>query len=143
MEGAKKFGMGRYLAWIVQGEPKDIVNLEKWALGKLYDIGVKPICYYSMPFDFGRCMFFRIFTYINPENKDLINKVQKTFKEMYDTAIQRYRASPFRYRLGANWLKNIGDYYNLLRKIKKTIDPKNILNPNLKLFGDDKNEIAT
>lgn len=140
MEGAKKFGMGRYLAWIVHAEPKDIVNLEQWALRKLYDIGLNPICYYSMPFDFGRCMFFRLFTYIKPENKELLNKAQTTFREMYDTAINRYKAIPLRYRYGANWLNSVGKYYDLLRKIKKAIDPKNILNPNLKLFGEDENE---
>ncbi len=136
MEGTKKYSMGRYMAWIVNAEPKDIVGIESYSVDRLYDTGAKPVCYYSMPFDFGRSMFFRLFTYVDPEDNELTNRVQQTFKEMYDTAMQKYSAIPFRYRggIGKRWLEQIPEFYELYKKIKKVLDPNNILNRNMDIF---------
>lgn len=117
-------------------EPKDIVEIESFAVDRLYNAGAKPVCYYSMPFDFGRSMFFRLFTYVDSEDKELTNRVQRTFKEMYDTAMRKYNAVPFRYRggIGRSWLEQIPEFYNLYKKIKKVLDPNNILNRNMEIF---------
>jgi FAD/FMN-containing dehydrogenase len=136
MEGMKKWGLGRYMAWIVNAEPKDIVKIESFAVDKLFDAGAKPVCYYSMPFDFGRSMFFRLFTYADRGDKKLAEKIQTTFKEMYDTAIRRYNAVPFRYRgvTGKSWLDQTPEFYIFYKKIKKALDPNNILNRNMQIF---------
>jgi FAD/FMN-containing dehydrogenase len=136
MEGTKKYGMGRYMAWIVNAEPKDVVNIESFAVDKLYNVGARPICYYSMPFDFGRSMFFRLFTYVDPKDKELTDNVQRTFKEMYDTAMRKYNAVPFRYRgvTGNVWLEQSPEFYRFYKKIKDVLDPNNILNRNMNIF---------
>jgi FAD/FMN-containing dehydrogenase len=136
MEGLKKWGFGRYMAWIVTAEPKNVIEIESYAVDKLYNAGAKPVCYYSMPFDFGRCMFFRLFTYTNPEDKDLTMKIQHTFKDMYDTAMSKYNAIPFRYRgvTEKSWLEQTPDFYGFYKKIKKALDPNNILNRNMQMF---------
>lgn len=131
MDQAKHFGLGRYFAWICQAEPKDIVKVEKLALEELSELGVAPVTYYSMPFDFGRSMFFRMFTFVDPLNEELIKKVPETFQKIYETAMLRYGATPFRYRRGSVVLQHLGGYRNLLEKIKGAVDPNNILNPNL------------
>jgi FAD/FMN-containing dehydrogenase len=136
MEGMKKWGLGRYMAWIVNAEPKDIVEIESFAVDKLFATGARPVCYYSMPFDFGRSMFFRLFTYADRGDKKLAEKIQKTFKEMYDTAMKRYNAVPFRYRgvTGKSWLEQTPEFYIFYKKIKKALDPNNILNRNMEIF---------
>jgi len=136
MEGMKKYGMGRYMAWIVNAEPKNIVKIESFAVDKLYSVGAKPVCYYSMPFDFGRSMFFRLFTYVDSKDKELTDRVVSTFREMYDVAMQRYNAIPFRYRggIGKTWLEQASEFYNFYKKIKKAIDPNNILGRNMQIF---------
>ncbi len=136
MEGVKKYGMGRYMAWIVCAEPEDIVKIESFAVDELYGTGAKPVAYYSMPFDFGRSMFFRLFTYVDTDDKELTERVGRTFKEMYDNAMENYGAVPFRYRAGItnDWLAKAPEFYNFYKKIKETLDPNNILNRNMQIF---------
>ena len=138
MEGTKKYGMGRYMAWIVNAEPKDIVKIESFAVDRLYSTGAKPVCYYSMPFDFGRSMFFRLFTYVDSKDKELTKQVQQIFTEMYDTAMRKYNAVPFRYRgvTGKIWLEQTPEFYQFYKKIKKALDPNNMLNVNMNIFQE-------
>lgn len=131
VDETKHFGLGRYLAWICLAEPKDVPEIEELALQELCELGVAPLTYYSMPFDFGRSMFFRVFTFVDPLNEDLMKKVSDTFQKIYKVAMLRYGAIPFRYRRGATVLQNMGGYRDLLEKVKKALDPNNILNPNL------------
>lgn len=134
MDQMKKYGLGRYLPWIVTAEPKDIVFIEKEAVQFLDDLKVRPICYYSMPFDYGRGMFFRIFSWVNPQDKELLVKVGTLYQDMYKWAMKKYGATPFRHRRDPNILAMTGGYQILLRAIKKTVDPNNIMNPGVALF---------
>lgn len=134
MDQTKKYGLGRYIPWIVVGEPKDIVSIEKEAIQSLDNLKVRPICYYSMPFDYGRAMFFRIFSWVNPLDKELLGKVGTLYPDMYKWAMKKYGAIPFRHRRDPNILALTGGYQTLLRAIKKTIDPNNIMNPGVAIF---------
>lgn len=136
MEGLKKWGMGRYMAWLVSAEPEDVVKIEALGVEKLLGTGARPVCYYSMPFDFGRCMLFRLFTYVDTDDKELTDKVQRTFQELYTLAMEKYNAVPFRYRgiTGTTWLKSTPEFYNFYKRVKKTLDPNNILNRNMQMF---------
>ncbi len=138
MEHNKKYGLGRYSAWIGIAEPKDVVEVEKYALESVKKLGegVRPICYYSQPFDFGRCMFLRMFVYTDPKNQDLLNKIKTTYTEMYDTIMRKYGATPERYRRDPNMIRQLGGYYEVMKRIKKAFDPNNILNPGIGLFQD-------
>ena len=136
MEHNKKYGLGRYSAWIGIAEPKDVVEVEKYALETVKQLGegVRPICYYSQPFDFGRCMFLRMFVYTDPKNQELLNKIKNTYTEMYNNIMQKYGATPERYRRDPNMVRQLGGYYEILKRIKKALDPNNILNPGIGLF---------
>lgn len=137
MEHNKKFGLGRYAAWIGVAEPRDIIEIEKWAVDKMCDLGVAPLMYYSQPFDFGRCMFFRMFSFFDPHDEEMLEKVRSTYSEMYTTIMEKYGATPERYRRDPSMIQILGGYYEFLKRIKKTVDPNNILNPGVGLFREE------
>lgn len=134
MDQVKKYGLGRYVPWIVVGEPREIIKIEKEAVQFLDELGIRPICYYSMPFDYGRSIFFRIFSYINPAEKATLGKVRVLYQDMYDWAMKKYGAIPFRHRRDPMALTKTGGYQLLLRAIKETVDPNNIMNPGVGIF---------
>ena len=129
----RKYGLGRYAAWIAVAEPKDIAEIEPWAVQKVRDLGT-PVMYYSMPFDFGRCMFFRMFSFYDLHNQELLDEVRTTYTEMYHTVMKKYGATPYRYRRDPTMIRQLGSYYQFLKRIKKAVDPNNILNPGVGLF---------
>jgi FAD/FMN-containing dehydrogenase len=134
MDQVKKYGLGMYVPWIVTGEPKNIIEIEKESIESMNELGLRPICYYSMPFDYGRAIFFRIFSYIDRQEKEKLEKVRELYRTMFDTAMKKYGASPFRHRWGQSLLDQMGGYQVLLRSIKKLIDPNNIMNPGIGIF---------
>jgi FAD/FMN-containing dehydrogenase len=123
--------MGLYIPWIVMAEPKDVVECEKWAVDKIASIGCGVPAYYSQPFDFGRSIFLRLFIYPDGRDKDLLMRVIGTYNQMYGEALERYRATPFRARGISPWLTNAGEFLSSFKRIKKAVDPNNILNPHL------------
>ena len=137
MEHNKKFGLGRYAAWIAIAEPKDIAEIEPWAVQKMRDLGAAPVMYYSQPFDFGRCMFLRMFSFYDPHDQELLDKVKATYTEMYNTIMKKYGATPERYRRDPAMIQQLGSYYQFLKRIKKAVDPNNILNPGIGLFEEE------
>ena len=137
MEHNKKYGLGRYAAWIAIAEPKDIIEIEPWAVQKMHELGAAPVMYYSQPFDFGRCMFFRMFSFYDPQNQEVLDKVKDTYTEMYNTILEKYGATPERYRRDPSMIQQLGNYYEVLKRIKKAVDPNNILNPGVNLFEEE------
>ncbi|MFC1860787.1 FAD-binding oxidoreductase [Chloroflexota bacterium] len=135
MYHVKKYGLGKYVPWIVHSEPGKSAEIEKMAMSKMWEIGLKPICYYAQPYDFGRAMFFRAYSYADPKDPEQAKRVGAAYKEMYDTVMENYGAVPNRCRAadhGENsYLLKMGGYGELLRSIKKMVDPNNILNPNV------------
>lgn len=134
MDQVKKYGLGRYVPWIVIGEPKDIIEIEKESIESMNELGLRPICYYSMPFDYGRAIFFRIFSYIDPGRKETLSKVRELYMNMFDSAMRKYGVNPYRHRWGQSKLYQTGGYQLLLRSIKKLVDPNNIMNPGIGIF---------
>jgi len=130
------YGLGRNMVWIVHNEPKDIKELEKWAVEELDKEGIRPVCYYAHSFDFGRSIFFRLFAFAEASNLELRLKIGAKFSEMYDTAMKKYNALPYRYNIG-DFVRDTGGYYELLKKIKLAVDPNNILNPSVNLFDSE------
>ncbi len=130
------FGIGKYLAWIVLTEPEKVKGLEKWAMDTFASFGTLPVCYYSMPFDFGRAMFFRIFCFPDPANEALVGKIVTKYREMYDVALKRYGAVPLRAKMGFPTLGNVGGYGDALKKIKRAFDPNGILSPNMGMYEE-------
>jgi FAD/FMN-containing dehydrogenase len=140
MEHNKKYGLGRYSAWIAIAEPKDIIDIEPWAVKTTYDLGIAPVMYYSQPFDFGRCLFFRMFSFYDPQDQKLLEKVRTTQTKMYKSIMEKYGATPERYRRDQAMIQQLGGYYEFLKRIKKAVDPNNILNPGIGLFFEEDNK---
>ena len=112
--------------------------MEQWILKEMLSLGSTPLCYYIQPFDFGRYMMFRTFAYFDPENKELLGNVAEKVKSLYKVALERYGATPERYRPRTPaMLQQLGGYYHLLKLIKGAIDPNNILNPGLEMFEEE------
>ncbi len=131
------FGLGRYMVWIMLTEPKDVKKMEKWAVEEFAKVGVTPVCYYAHPFDFGRSIFFRIFCFPDPNNDELIAKVSANYQKMFKTAMEKYGAIPMRHKAQYRTLQLTGGYYEALKKIKKSFDPNNIMNPGVELFKEE------
>ena len=131
------FGLGASPMWITMSAPKDVKELEKWAVEKVYKLGVTPVLYYTQPFDFGRSMMFRIFLFPDPRDKAKLKEISKTFGSMYEEAMEKYKAIPMRHSpLGSHFNKT-GGYAEVLTRIKKAIDPNNILNGSMRIFEED------
>ena len=131
---AVHWSKGRFAGWYVFAEPKDIKEVEKFAVNELTKFGktINPISYYSHPFDFGRSFLLRIAGFPDPDDIELRMKIGKKFDEMYDLALKRYGAVPIR-PIGSD---RAGTYMQVLRSIKKTLDPNNILNRDAGLFEE-------
>jgi FAD/FMN-containing dehydrogenase len=125
---------GRFAGWYVFAEPKDMKEIEKYAAGEFAKFGkaINPVNYYSHPFDFGRSILLRIAGFTDPTDIELRKQIAKKFDEMYDTALKKYRAVPIR-PIGS---EKAGTYMEVLRSIKKTLDPNNILNRDCGLFEE-------
>ena len=131
------FGIGKYLAWIVFTEPKAVKDLEKWAVEEFANFNTAPVCYYSMPFDFGRSMFFRIFCYPDPKNQELVDHIVNKYREMYDVAMKRYGGIPMRVKSGFPHLGVVGGYGTALKKVKQAFDPNDIMSPNMGIYESE------
>ena len=125
---------GRFVGWYVFAEPKDIKEVEKFAVNEFKDFGkaINPVNYYSHPFDFGRSVLLRIAGFLDPNDIELRKRISKKFDEMYDVALKRYRAVPIR-PIGSD---RAGTYMDVLGSIKKVLDPNNILNRDSGLFEE-------
>jgi FAD/FMN-containing dehydrogenase len=125
---------GRFVGWYVFAEPKDMKEIEKFALNEFAKFGkaINPVNYYSHPFDFGRSVLMRISGFPDPSDTELRGEIVQKFNEMYSTALKKYRAVPIR-PIGS---KYAGTYMDVLRSIKKALDPNNILNRDAGLFEE-------
>lgn len=135
MDQAKKYGLGRYIPWIVLGEPENIAKIEKEAVDAFNELGARPVCYYSMPMDYGRAMVFRIFSYFDPDDKEKLMEVRDLYQSMFENAVKKYGAIQTRHRWGPTKLYQTGGFQLLLRAIKKIVDPNNIMNPGIGLYS--------
>jgi FAD/FMN-containing dehydrogenase len=124
---------GRFTGLLVFGEPKDMKEVEKYAVNEFatFGKGINPINYYSHPFDFGRSFLLRIAGFPDPSDTETRMKMMKKFGEMYDTAIKKYRAVPI---APIGMAERVGTYMDVLIRIKKALDPNNILSRDSGVF---------
>ncbi|MBI2993180.1 MAG: FAD-binding oxidoreductase, partial [Gammaproteobacteria bacterium] len=62
--------------------------------------------------------------------------VRDKYQRLFQTAMENYGAVPFRFKYGFPSLEDAGAYGEVLKRIKKALDPDNILNPGIGLFKD-------
>ena len=131
------FGLGASPMWITMSAPKDVKKVEKWAVDKVAKLGVTPVLYYTQPFDYGRSMMFRIFLFPDPRDKAKLAEISKTFGSMFEEALEQYQAVPMRHSALGSHFDKTGGYADVLTRIKKAIDPNNILNRSMKIFKEE------
>ncbi len=123
--------------WVIMAEAEAVKNLEKWAVEKVWATTGRPLNYYVHPFDFGRSIMFRIVLMVPRKDQEAVQKVLNMFGEMTNVALERYGAIPLRHKayLG-NYLDLTGSYADVLGRIKKALDPNNILNRGIGIFQE-------
>jgi FAD/FMN-containing dehydrogenase len=114
-----------------------VKKVEKMMVSELGDLNIPPICYYAQPFDYGRSIFFRVFCFPDVDDKAMIQKVLDTYQRLFEKARDNYGAVPMRYRMGRPTLDEVGEYGQVLKRIKKVLDPNNILNRGIGLFKEE------
>ncbi|MBI2992950.1 MAG: FAD-binding oxidoreductase, partial [Gammaproteobacteria bacterium] len=115
------FGLGQYLVWIMLAEPRNIKKIERMLVDELADLNIPPICYYAQPFDFGRSIFFRIFCFPDPADREMVQTVRDKYQRLFQTAMENYGAVPFRFKYGFPSLEDAGAYGEVLKRIKKAL----------------------
>jgi len=134
MPGGVQTG-GWMAMWVIMAEAEAVKKLEKWVVEKVWETTGRPLNYYVHPFDFGRSIMFRIVLQVPRTDQEAVKKVLAMFGEMTDVALERYGAIPLRHKayLG-NYLDLTGSYAGVLKRIKKALDPNNILNRDIGIF---------
>jgi FAD/FMN-containing dehydrogenase len=130
---------GTWMAmWVIMAEAEAVKNLEKWAVEKVWAVTGRPLNYYVHPFDFGRSIMFRIVLMVPRKDQEAVQRVLNMFGEMTNVALERYGAIPLRHKayLG-NYLDLTGSYADVLGRIKKALDPNNILNRGIGIFKEN------
>jgi FAD/FMN-containing dehydrogenase len=82
-------------------------------------------------------MMFRIFLFPDPRDKAKLAEISKTFGSMFEEALEQYQAVPMRHSALGSHFDKTGGYADVLTRIKKAIDPNNILNRSMKIFKEE------
>jgi len=122
---------------LVNAEPKAILELERL----MYEFAAKearpPYMFRVLPFNHAREFFFA-FVILIPgdlrEQRDYMLQLRKSYANFYYDFLKKHGAVMFRFRQDPNFLSQTGPYGELLRKIKKVLDPNNIMHPGVNLF---------
>ncbi len=122
---------------LVNAEPKAILELERL----MYEFAAKearpPYMFRVLPFNHAREFFFA-FVILIPgdlrEQRDYMLQLRKSYANFYYGFLKKHGAVMFRFRQDPNFLSQTGPYGELLRKIKKVLDPNNIMHPGVNLF---------
>jgi FAD/FMN-containing dehydrogenase len=118
---------GRWSGFVVFAEPKDIKEVEKLCAKEFSELGprARPINNYAHPFDYGRTFLFRYAGFPETDDAETRQKIAKKNSEICKEALKRYRAIPI---AGTGEMPGEKAYLSVLSRIKKALDPNNILN---------------
>lgn len=131
----KGFQLGFGFMHILYAEPKNVVPLEDYGLKFVWNRGLQyGTTYYSHCMDQGRSIFLRITPFVDPVDEQEHAKAVEIYREYIEEGMKRYGAVPIRYDGIHNYLDKAGGFGELMRRIKKAVDPNNILNPGLKMY---------
>lgn len=125
---------------IVLGDPLTVVELEKWGLRFLRKSPLKlGLAYYSHCVDFARIIFLRMTPFISPtSSKGEIERAREVKRRYLEIAMKKFGAVPIRPAPDeGKTLEETGAFGDALVKIKKALDPQNIMNSGMSagMFG--------
>ena len=123
--------------WLINAEPAKILEIER----EMWEIARKeakpPYMFRVLPFNHAREFFFAFVILIAgslEEERDYMLHLRKVYAKLYHEFLKKYGAVMFRFRQDPSFLALTGPYGELLRKIKKLVDPNNIMHPGVNLF---------
>jgi hypothetical protein len=128
------YGEGFPMMGITFTDPVRVSDLEEWGLRFLRKSPLKVgLAYYSHSVDQTRCVFLRMTPFVVAESsKKERERAMKVRKRYMEIAMKKYGGVPIRPPYEKNFgetLDMTGEYGEVLRKIKRAIDPLNIMNP--------------
>ncbi|UCD83942.1 MAG: FAD-binding oxidoreductase, partial [Deltaproteobacteria bacterium] len=136
------FGEGLPLMPMVIADPEGVVQIEHWGLRFLRRSPLKlGLSYYSHSLDQCRSVFLRMTTFVSPESTPKEIKQAGAVRQKYlEHAYKRYGAIAVRYDYGhppGAVLAKTGGHARILKAIKHSLDPDNILNPgySISMYG--------
>jgi FAD/FMN-containing dehydrogenase len=131
----KGFGLGYGFMHILYAEPKKVVELERFGLEYIWSRGLQyGTTYYSHCIDQGRSIFLRLTPFVDPVDEQEHEKAVEIYRGYIEEGMKRYGATAIRYDGIHNYVDKSGGFGELLKRIKKAVDPNNILNPGLKMY---------
>jgi FAD/FMN-containing dehydrogenase len=127
------YGEGMPMMPIVFGDPRSIAGLEEWGLKFLRRSGLKMgLTYYSHANDQSRSIFLRMTPFLPPDpSREEVDQAIAVRRDYLEQAYKRYGAVPVRHDYGLDpgeMLSRTGGHAAALRKIKRALDPQNIMN---------------
>jgi len=131
----KGFGMGYGFMHILYAEPKNVVPLERFGLEFIWNRGLQyGTTYYSHCLDQGRSIFLRLTPFVDPVDEAEHERAVEIYRDYIEEGMKRYGATTIRYDGINNYVEQAGGFGDLMKRIKKAVDPNNILNPGLKMY---------
>ena len=118
---------GRWSGFVVFAEPKDIKEVEKLAVKSFAELGprARPINNYAHPFDYGRSFLFRFAGFPETDDTETRTAIAQKSMELMMEALKKYRTIPI---TGFGTTEGEKAFFSVLSRIKKALDPNNILN---------------
>jgi FAD/FMN-containing dehydrogenase len=122
---------------LLTAEPSNLLEIEK----HMWDLARRefkpPYFYRALPYSHGREFFFAFVVYVTGsliEERDYLVHLKSIYGDLYRELLRKYGGVMFRYRKDPTFFGMTGMYGELLRRIKKLVDPNNIMNPGMLLF---------
>jgi FAD/FMN-containing dehydrogenase len=122
---------------LLTAEPSKLIEIERF----MWDLAERefkpPFFYRALPYSHAREFFFAFVVYVTGsmiEEKDYLLHLKGQYGQLYRDLMRKYGGVMFRYRKDPTFFGMTGTYGNLLRDIKKMVDPNNVLNPGMLLF---------
>ncbi|HNY70868.1 MAG: FAD-binding oxidoreductase [Syntrophorhabdus sp.] len=123
--------------WLINAEPKAILELEKFMWEFARKEAKPPYMFRILPFNHAREFFFAFVILIAgtlDKEKEYMLHLKSVYKTLYHELLKKYGAVMFRFRQDPSFLALTGPYGELLRQIKAIVDPNNIMHPGVNLF---------
>jgi len=122
---------------LLTAEPSKLIEIEKF----MWDLAQRefkpPYFFRALPYSHGREFFFAFVVYVTGsliEEREYLQRLKGIYGTLYRDLLRNYGGVMFRYRKDPTFFGMTGMYGELLRRIKKLVDPNNIMNPGMLLF---------